>query len=173
MRALHVAVVLALASALPPAVASAQTVGDSKPSLADQKFLKEAAGGGAAEVRLGRLALDKAASPEVKQFAQRIVEDHGKANEQLKAAVAAQGVSVSAEMPADARKSYERLSKLSGDAFDRAYVQDMVKDHRKDVTLFEDQAKNGKDPALKQFAQATLPTLQAHLQMAERLVRGR
>ena len=62
---------------------------------------------------------------------------------------------------------------MLGDAFDRAYVQDMVKDHRKDVTLFEDQARNGKDPALKQFAQATLPALQEHLQMAERLARGR
>jgi len=148
-----------------PAVAQA----NNKPSLADQKFLKEAAGGGVAEVELGKLAAGKASNPEVKAFAQHMVDDHGKANDKLKAAVAPQGITLPSEMPSEAKKSYEKLSKLSGPEFDCAYVQDMLKDHRKDVKLFEDQAKNGKDPTLKQFAQATLPTLKEHLETVERL----
>jgi putative membrane protein len=153
------------------APAVAQSPANSKPSLADQKFLKEAASGGVAEIELGRLAASKASSPEVKAFAQHMVDDHGKANEQLKAAVAPQGITLPSEMPSEAKKSYEKLSKLSGAEFDRAYIQDMVRDHRKDVKLFEDQAKNGKDPTLKQFAQATLPTLKEHLQQVERLAK--
>lgn len=100
-----------------------------------------------------------------------MIDDHSKASETLKAVLAPQGITPPNELPSEARKSYEKLSKLSGAAFDRAYVQDMLKDHRKDVKLFEDQAKNGKDPTLKQFAQTTLPTLQEHLQQVERLAK--
>jgi putative membrane protein len=158
-----------LAQSNRPAVAQAPS--NSKPSLADQKFLKEAAGGGMAEVELGKLAVQKASHPEVKAFAQHMVDDHSKANEQLKAMVNPQGITLPTELPSEAKKTHDKLSKLSGAEFDRAYVQDMVKDHRKDVKLFEDQAKNGKDPTLKQFAQATLPTLKEHLQKVEQLAK--
>ena len=140
-------------------------------SAADQKFIQNAAGGGLGEVKLGQLAESKASNPEVKRFAQRMVEDHTKANDQLKAALSQQGVTIPTEMDPEARQSYDKLSKLSGTQFDRAYMSDMLKDHRKDVKEFEDEAKNGKDPAVKQFAQQTLPTLREHLQMAEKLAK--
>jgi putative membrane protein len=155
------ALVLAL-----PAVSDAQT---GKPLRQSEKFVKEAAGGGVGEVQLGQLAQAKASSPEVKQFAQRMVEDHSKANEQLKATASQLGVAVPNEPSKDARKAYDKLSKLSGPEFDRAYVRDMVKDHKADVKLFRDEAKNGKDPALQQFAQATLPILEDHLRMIEQI----
>jgi putative membrane protein len=169
MKALLVVIALGVASVMPLVPASAQSGPDSKPSLGDQKFLKEAAGGGAAEVQLGQLALERAASPEVKQLAQRMIDEHSKTNARLAETLAAQGVSVSSELPSEAYRSYEKLSKLSGASFDRAYLQDLVKDHRKGVQLYEEQARNGKDPALRQFAATTLPTLRDHLQQAERM----
>lgn len=160
MKALLVGIVLAVAT---PAAA--------QPSLVDQKFLKAVSGGARAEIERGQLALDKASSPEVKAFAQRMIDDHGKAKAKLDAVLAAQGVRVSPTLPADAKRSYEKLAKLDGAAFDRAYIQDMLDDHRKDVKLFEDQARNGNDPALRQYAEATLPTLRDHLQEVERLAK--
>jgi putative membrane protein len=169
MKAWLLAVALGAACAMPLDPATAQAPPDRKPSLGDQKFLKEAAGGGAAEVELGRLALDRAADPAVKQLAQRLIDERGKANARLAATLATQGVSLSSEPSSEARRSYERLSKLSGADFDRAYVQEIVKTRRKDVRLFEDEARIGKDPSLRELAEAILPTLRDHLQEAERL----
>jgi len=152
--------------ALAPAAGAATSA--SKTS-ADQSFLTKAAGGGRGEVELGKLAQSRASNPQVKQFGQRMVEDHTKANDQLKAALRREGIAAPTAMDPEARESYDRLSKLSGAEFDRAYVEDMVKDHRKDVALFQDEAQHGKDPAVKHFAEQTLPTLQQHLQMAEQL----
>lgn len=135
----------------------------------EQRFIQKAAGGGIGEVKLGELAVQKASSPEVRQFGQHMIDDHSKANETLKSAMGARGVTVPTTIDPAAQKTYDKLAKLSGAQFDRAYVQDMVKDHREDVKLFQDEAKNGRDPALKQFAQDTLPTLQEHLQTIERL----
>jgi putative membrane protein len=157
----------ALVLALPVA---AQQVNPTK-AAADQTFIQKAVGGGLGEVKLGQLAESKASNTEVKQFGRRMVQDHAKANEQLKAALTQQGVTVPTQIDPEAQQDYNKLSKLSGQQFDREYVKGMVEDHRKDVTLFEDEAKNGKDPALKQFAQQTLPTLREHLQMAEKLAK--
>jgi len=133
-----------------------------------QTFVREAAIGGLAEVELGRLASDKASSPEVKQFAQRMVTDHGKANGELKSLAEKKGISVPTDVDAKHKQTVEKLSKLSGAAFDRAYMDEMLKDHKKDVSEFKQQSTKGSDPELKAWATTTLPTLQEHLQMAER-----
>jgi putative membrane protein len=99
-----------------------------------------------------------------------MVEDHSKANEQLKAALTQKGVTVPTVDP-NAQKTYDKLSKLSGPEFDRAYMREMVADHRKDLKEFQNEAKNAKDPSLKLFAQETVPVIQQHLQMAERLAK--
>jgi putative membrane protein len=133
----------------------------------DQHFVMEAAKGGLAEVELGRLATEKAASPQVKQFGQRMVDDHGKANEELKTLAKNKNITVPTELDATAKALRDRLSKLSGEQFDRAYMQAMVRDHRKDVNAFRMESHSGKDPDIKAFASKTLPTLEEHLKQAQ------
>jgi putative membrane protein len=136
-------------------------------AAADQAFLKEAATGGLMEVELGRLATEKASSAVVKQFGQRMVDDHGKANQQLSTIAQQKNVQVATELTGKAKADYDRLSKLSGEQFDRAYMQLMVRDHRKDVGDFRKQSTSAKDTEVKSFASQTLPTLEDHLKMAE------
>lgn len=133
-----------------------------------QAFMHQAAIGGLAEVELGRLASEKASSDEVKQFGQRMVTDHSKANTELQTLAQKKGVTLPTELDAKHKKTVEKLSKLSGAAFDRAYMDEMRKDHKKDVSAFKQQSTSGSDPEVKSWAAATLPTLQEHMQMAER-----
>jgi putative membrane protein len=134
---------------------------------ADSTFAMNAAAGGLAEVQLGQLAVQNAADPSVKAFGQKMVDDHSKANDQLKAIAAQKGVTLPGSMTAQDQATYDRLAKLKGADFDRAYMADMVKDHRTDIAEFEKEASGGSDPDLKSFAANTLPTLKEHLQMAE------
>jgi len=131
-------------------------------------FVREAAIGGLAEVELGQLAAQKASSADVKQFAQRMVTDHGKANTELKSLAQKKNITVPTELDAKHKQTIEKLSKLSGPAFDRAYMDEMRKDHKKDVSEFKQQSMKGSDPELKAWAATILPTLQEHMQMAER-----
>jgi putative membrane protein len=134
---------------------------------ADHKFVVEAAQGGMAEVELGRLAAEKASSSDVKKFGQKMVDDHTKANDQLKSVASQKGITLPTQAGAKEKAEMERLSKLSGAAFDKAYMQHMTKDHHKDVAEFQKEANSGKDPDIKNFASQTLPTLQEHLRLAE------
>jgi len=129
----------------------------------DADFAKDAAIGGLAEVQLGQLATQKAADADVKAFGQRMVDDHGKANEQLKSVAQAKGIELPTDLDKKHKAVFDKLSGLDGAAFDQAYVQEMVKDHQKDVKKFQDEADKGQDPDIKAFAQQTLPTLQDHL----------
>ena len=140
---------------------------------ADKKFMREAAEGGLAEVELGKLATEKASSEEVKKFGQRMVDDHSKANEELKQLASSKSVNLPSDLTAKDKMTKERLSKLSGESFDRAYMQDMVKDHKKDVADFARESNRAKDPDVKQFASKTLPTLKDHLKEAEGIAPGR
>jgi putative membrane protein len=133
----------------------------------DQKFITGAASGGLLEVELGKLAADKASSDDVKKFAQHMVTDHSKANDELKTLAQSKGVTVPTEMMPRHKKDLERLSKLSGADFDKAYMTAMVKDHEEDVNQFKEAARNSADPDLKAFADKTVPTLQDHLKMAK------
>jgi putative membrane protein len=138
-------------------------------SSADENFAKKAAQGGMAEVKLGQLAEQKGASPEVKNFGRRMVQDHSKANNQLKDVTSPENIPLPNELDKSDQATYDRLSKLSGDAFDREYARDMVKDHSKDVSEFQKEAKNGKDESIRNFAAQTLPTLQNHLDQARQM----
>jgi putative membrane protein len=134
---------------------------------ADQTFLKNAAVGGLVEVELGRLATEKASSADVKQFGQRMVDDHGKANDQLATIAKQKNVDIATQLTGKAKSDYDRLSKLSGEQFDRAYMQMMVQDHRKDVSEFRKESTAAKDADVKSFASQTLPTLEEHFKMAQ------
>ena len=135
-------------------------------SARDRAFEKEAASGGMAEVELGTLAKEKAANADVKQFADRMVTDHGKLNDELKQWAQQKNVTLPTELDAASKTTKGRLSKLSGEAFDRAYMHDMVADHVKDVAAFKHASKTAKDPDLKSWATKTLPTLEEHLKLA-------
>jgi putative membrane protein len=132
-----------------------------------QEFVREAADGGLAEVALGKMAVAQAESPEVKQFGQRMVDDHSKANQELTSLASQKGIAAPTEPSAKHKATIDRLSKLSGAAFDRAYMQAMVTDHDHDVAAFKSFSERGDDPELKQFAEKTLPTLQEHDRLAK------
>ena len=156
---------LALAG-LTVAVGVAAQTGAAVPAP-DRAFAEKAAAGGAAEVEGGRVAEQRASSDKVKQFGARMVQDHSKANDELKQIAAGKGLQLPAAPDAHHQQEMAKLQKLSGAEFDRAYMDHMVKDHKKDVAEFRKQADSGKDPQIKAFAAKTLPTLQEHLKMAE------
>lgn len=152
--------------ALVPAMA--QNTDANRLGSADNTFAMKACQGGMAEVQLGQLAKDHASSQAVKDFGERMVTDHTKANDELKSIAAKKGITLPTSVDAKDQATYDRLSKLNGAAFDRAYMADMVRDHRTDVSEFQRESQSGNDPDLKAFAGKTLPTLQEHLSMAEK-----
>ena len=149
-----------------PALVQAQT-GQAELAAQDLQFAEEATIGGLKEVTLGELAQQQAKDEQVAQFGQRMVQDHGQANEKLMAIAQQKGIQLPQELPEDAQQTYEELQQLSGAEFDQAYMEEMVTDHEEDVELFEEQAQSGEDPDLRAFAEETLPILRDHLQMAE------
>lgn len=137
--------------------------------MSDQRFATKAAADGMAEVKLARLALEKSNNPEVKKFAQRMIDDHSKAGKQLTGILTQKNINVPERIDAKHQALFDRLSSLQGDAFDREYARAMLADHEEAVRLFEKEVKNGRDLDLRNFAETTLPTLKEHLEMAQRL----
>ena len=131
-----------------------------------ESWIKRAAHTGLAEVELGKLAAQKAYSPEVKQFGQRMVDDHSKANEELMKIAKDKGVTPPARLDKKHRKLQDELTKANEGDFDKKYMDGQVKDHKEAIALFEKGAKS-KDPQVQQFASSKLPALKEHLQMAE------
>jgi putative membrane protein len=138
-------------------------------SASDKKFVRDAAQGGLAEVELGKMATEKASNPEVRKFGQRMVDDHSKANDQLKQVASSKGIAVPDKLNAKDEMTKQHLSNLSGEQFDKAYMSDMVKDHTQDVADFQRESNSGADPDVKSFAQQTLPTLKDHLREAKQI----
>jgi putative membrane protein len=136
-------------------------------SPADSKFVTAAAQGGLAEVKMGELAKEKGSNQSVTSFGEQMVKDHTEANNELRSVASGKGITVPESLNAKDQALYDRLSKLSGAQFDRAYINAMVKDHQEDVAEFRKVSKTSKDPDIKTFATKTLPTLEHHLQMAE------
>ena len=133
----------------------------------DVKFIETTAMHGMAEVELGKLAQKQAESQAVKDFAARMVKDHSKANDELKPIAQAKNVALPAEPDKQHRQDMEKLMKKTGADFDKAYMDHMVKDHKKDVKEFQKKAKSSKDADVQAFASKTLPTLEEHLRMAQ------
>jgi putative membrane protein len=148
------------------------TAAKSRPAMGDAHFAKEAAQGGMAEVKLGQLAQEKGANDSVKSFGKRMVDDHSKAGDKLKEVTSRENITLPTDISAKDQATYDRLSKLNGAAFDRAYARDMVKDHETDVAAFQKEANTGKDDSLKGFASETLPTLQDHLKQAKEMMKS-
>jgi len=130
-------------------------------------FAVEAASGGMMEVELGKMAQDKATDPRVKDFGAMMVRDHSAAGDKLKSIAASKNITLPATVSDDQKKDMDDLAKKSGKDFDKAYMNMMLDDHKKDVKKFEDAADKCKDPDLKTFASETLPTLRMHLDSAK------
>src|ERR1700710_745964 len=135
------------------------------PDHADTKFVKDAAMGGMEEVELGKLAVAKASDPDVKSFGQKMVDDHSKANDQLSQLASQKGIDLKKGDSMMAKHDSAKLAKLKGAKFDKAYMDMMVKDHKKDVADFQHASKSAKDADIKSWAATTLPTLQEHWKM--------
>ena len=159
---------LALASALLVACGSVYAA----PSAIDSDFVTKAAQAGMAEVAAGRMAEKQGQSAATKAFGKRMVTDHTKAGDELKRAAEKSGAKMPTTMSDEQKQAGEKLAGLKGDAFDRAYAEQMVKDHEDAVALFQKESTSGSDSDLKAFAGMTLPTLQDHLRMAKALPKG-
>lgn len=142
----------------------ARTTAPAKASSADEKFMREASQGSLYEVRLGQLATGKAARQDVKEFGAQMITDHGKAGEELAPIAAKNGLILAGDLDSKHQGKLDKMSKLSGEEFDRAYVSDMVKDHEEDVADFEKEAQRAEDPDLKKFATKTLAVVRTHLE---------
>lgn len=124
----------------------------------DKDFMMEAAKGGMMEVDAGKMAEQKGKSDEVKKIGKTMVADHTKANNQLMALAKKKGVTLDTS---------HKMDKMDESNFDQAYLNQMVKDHEKTISLFEKEAKDGKDAETKSWANKTLPTLKKHLKMVQ------
>lgn len=163
-------VVAAAALALSFGAAAADKKKDEgKLSSNDRHFITAAAQDGMAEVELGKLAQQKGSAQGVKDFGQRLVDDHGKANSELESIASKLGAAPPKEADKKHAGDMKKFEKLSGDKFDKEFAQHMVKDHEKAISLFEKQSKKGDSEDLKQFAAKQLPVLQEHLKMAKAL----
>jgi putative membrane protein len=136
---------------------------------ADTSFMKKVAENTKAELELAQVAEQKAGDPQVKEFAQKVVADHQKADEKLKALAQQENVDLPDRMPMDEKTEKARLDRLNGADFDKAYMKHMVKEHEQDVNDFRKEATNSKDDNVRKFASENLPVLEAHLKMARDL----
>jgi putative membrane protein len=137
--------------------------------MSDAEFARSAAEANLAEVKLGNLAQQQGTTQTIKDFGKRMVTDHSNAEDNLKTAAASSKIDLPTTLDAKDQAVYDRLAKLSGEAFDRAYALDMVRDHRGDVAEFRHEANDGEDAAIKTFASNTLPTLETHLKLAREM----
>lgn len=153
----------------PPASVSAGAT-SSRLARADIAFLDQAAQNGHAEVESSKLALTRATNAQVKSFAQQMIDDHTKANQELAALASSKGVQVPTEPSLAQRGKMKLLSAAEGASFDQRYADSMgVTAHQDTIKLFEKASTDAKDPDVKAFAVKMLPTLQHHLQMAQDL----
>ena len=137
--------------------------------MADKEFLRKAAEGGVAEVQLGKLASQKAGAQEVKDFGQKMVDDHTTINKEMAAVADAMGVMLPKKMKKEDQAEYDKLNGLSGDAFDKEYLLYMVMDHRMDFREFRMESTTAGDPALAAEVTKAMGVIREHLMMVSKL----
>jgi putative membrane protein len=157
--------VLVLSALLAGAPAFAQTA--AQLSKQDHDFATQALAGNMLEVQLGTMAQQRGDSSAVKSFGQRMIDDHGKNNQQLIAITSRYGITPPLALPADEQRKVDKVAKLNGATFDSTYSKMMVDDHQQDIKQFQKEAQSGQNAELKSYAQQTLPILQQHLQLAQ------
>jgi putative membrane protein len=151
------------------APASDRTPASDKASAADKAFIMKAADGGMTEVELGKIAEKNGQKEDVKTFGGHMVKDHGKANDDLKSVAGKLNVTVPDKVSAKHQAKIDKMSKMSGPAFDTAYIKGMVEDHEKTAADFEKARGQVKNEDLKKFIDDTLPVVKSHLEMAKKM----
>jgi putative membrane protein len=141
-------------------------------SMADQAFVKKALEGGVAEIQLGQLAQQKSQSDDVKQFGQKMVEDHTQLSEQMKPIAQQLGVKDPKGPSKKDKQLMAKLEGLSGPQFDEAYIQAMVKDHKEDLKDFRNEAQSAQNQNVKQAAQQGAGVISHHLEMIEQIAQS-
>ena len=142
-----------------------------QPSVMDKMFVRKALQGGMAEVQLGQLTLQKSNNDQVKQFAQRMIDDHTKLGEQMKPVAQQLGISEPNGISKKDRAAMAKLQTLSGPAYDEAYIKDMIKDHKQDLSDFQTEASSGQDPTVKDAANQGSKVIAQHLQMIQQIAK--
>lgn len=140
-----------------------------KASAIDTTFIKKAADGGMTEVELGKVAEKNGQRDDVKSFGSQMVKDHGKAGDNLKSVASKMNVTVPDKVSAKHRAMIDKMSKMSGAAFDTAYIKAMVEDHEKDVAEFEKARGQVSNEDLKKFIDDTVPVIKGHLEMVKKM----
>jgi len=152
------------------ATGTGSTGGAASTLTAEEKdFVIKAAQGNMSEVSLGSMAAQTGTAADVKTFGNRMVTDHGKALDELKQLATNKGVALPTDVNAEQKATADKLSKLSGKAFDKAYADAMVKDHEEDVKEFEKASGQAKDIDLKAWIDKVLPIIRDHLKMAKEM----
>ncbi|MGI8770622.1 MAG: DUF4142 domain-containing protein [Acidobacteriaceae bacterium] len=142
-------------------------------SAMDKMFVKKALQGSMAEVKMGQMAADKSSDPQVKEFGQKMVDDHGKLIDQMKPVAQQVGVTVPSDVSKKDMATATKMQSLSGKDFDNAYIKDMVKDHKTDDKDFKQEIASGQSPAVKQAAQQGDQVIEQHLQMIEQIAKDK
>ena len=149
--------------------ASAGSLDSTPTRVDDKKFAKDAAVSGLVEVELGKLATQKASKDEIKQFGEKLAADHSKANEELKQVAGKEKIQVPEALDSKHQSQIDKLAKLDGAEFDKAFLKEQLKNRQAAVRDFNSEAQSGTDPAIRTFASNMLPTLQQHVQVAKSL----
>lgn len=134
----------------------------------DRKFAENAARGGTMEVMMGKLAIDNGGNAVVKELGTMMVTDHSSANKELIKWASEAGLTLPTDLDAEKQKKYDELKLKKGAEFDKMYTDFMVSDHKEDIKEFKKEASDGANPALKSFAEKTIPTLEHHLKESEK-----
>jgi len=137
-------------------------------SKADQDFAVNTANAGMTEIQAGQLAEQQGMSKDVKEYGAMMVKDHTAAADKLKAIAASKNITLPAAISPEMQKNIDGLQKETGSKFDKDYMSMMVSDHKKVISAFEDESKNGSDADIRAFADSTIHTLQKHLDKAEK-----
>ena len=164
-RALSAVAALALILTVPAWAA------DSKNAKATEQFIREAAMGDMVEVQMGQLGERMATSPEVKEFARRMQQDHSAHLEKVRGLAAAHNVALPAELDRKHHNDVEKFSKMKGAEFDRQYMNHMVKDHQEDIQKYEKAQQQPVSPDAKALISETLPVLKEHHAMAQNIAK--
>jgi putative membrane protein len=146
--------------------------GDKTERPLDKDFLIKAATANHAEIQFGKLADKRAGSTQVKDYAAMLVKEHQSAYEQLAKLLQNRKIGVVAGLEKETRDEISRLGKLEGVAFDRAFLQCMIKEHNDAIAIFEYQAKNGREGDIRSYANDLLPSLRSHLKQAKELAKS-
>ena len=169
MAGIFLAVAVTESGSRVSATQGSATQRSSNTNPSDQQFLRRAADDNLAEVEMARLALQKATSQQVKNFAQNMVKDQGKAKDQLEKIGSSKHVDLPKGLSSKNKATKDRLAKFSGKQFDNAYMAEMLKNNKEDVATFLRERDSAKDMDIKEFADKSLPTLESHLKQAENI----